>query len=270
MQISFEVESGNQYFWNVLSGFGTKSALKSLGCGPPIGSFPSSILLLEADSLLIVKSKNMQLWQTEKHFYVVWYPLVMTYNLGVSLDLHRIFKYLLECDSSDGVCFSLSDKSSLEVWRHCHCYSNSGNATSEADSVKIVATFKYYLLSCFDTHTVLSLLVLQQYTLYIFLYISWVVWPAHLLVQHAPDIYQGCMSTSCYFWSEKPFCCIPDKAREQAVFSSLGAPSLPPLGCMWSSLAEVISTQLREQEFIAACYGLATSAGRLHGTRSKA
>lgn len=77
----------------------------------------------------------------------------MICNVGVSLDLHRIFKYLLECDSSDAVCFPLSDRSSLEVWRHCHCYSNSGNVTGEADFVKIVATFKYYLLSCLDTHT---------------------------------------------------------------------------------------------------------------------
>lgn len=99
------------------------------------------------------KQKHVTL-ANRKRFYVVLYLLVMPCNLEVSLDLHRIFKYLLESlDSSDAVCFSLPDKSSLEVWRHCPCCSNSGNVTSEADFLTIVVTFKHHILSCFATHT---------------------------------------------------------------------------------------------------------------------
>lgn len=50
--------------------------MKSEGCGPCIGAFLSSILLLKDDSLLLVKSKNIKLWRTEKHFDVLLYPLV--------------------------------------------------------------------------------------------------------------------------------------------------------------------------------------------------
>lgn len=77
-----------------------------------------------------------------------WYALITTHNFKVSLVLHWVFKYLLECGSGDAVCFSLSDKTSVQVWRHCHGHPNSGNVAKEADSVKM---FKTYFFSYFET-----------------------------------------------------------------------------------------------------------------------
>jgi len=51
----------------------------------------------------------------EKHSDVFLYTLIMTHNFKVSLAIHQILKYLLECDSRAAVCFSLSDKTSLKA-----------------------------------------------------------------------------------------------------------------------------------------------------------
>lgn len=159
-------------------------------------------------------------------------------------------------------------KASLKVWRHCHCCSNSGNVTGEADFQKIMATFKYYFLSCFDTHT-------HSYP--------------HLFCNSTLCIYQlsnvasSFAKATCFghlLWSythlkllfliRETLLLYPRQSQEAGCVFISGGCFPPPLGCMWSSLAEVISAQLREQEFIAACAGLTTSAKRLPGTRCRA
>ena len=102
----------------------------------------------------------------EKHSDVFLYTLIMTHNFKVSLAIHQILKYLLECDSGAAVCFSLSDKTSLKAWRGGHCHSNSGNVTDEVDFIKILDAFKTYFFSCFHP-PLLPPFILQQYTWYL-------------------------------------------------------------------------------------------------------